>query len=60
MKSPLKNTEPLKKKRKIYRIYQDGKLKGKAKSLNEALMKVHKLQPFSWDYAMKYGGWKIK
>jgi len=26
---------------------------------NECLMKLHRLQGQSWDYAFKYGGWTI-
>ena len=43
-----------------YKIIKDRKVKGTARTYNEALMKLHKLSPFSWDYSMKYGGWKIK
>jgi hypothetical protein len=43
-----------------YKITQDGKKKDNAKTYNEALMKLHRLQGQSWDYAMKHGGWKIE
>jgi len=28
-------------------------------SYNDCLKKLHHIQPFSWDYALKWGGWKI-
>jgi hypothetical protein len=40
-------------------LKQDGKVKGYFNTENDALAQLHKAQPFSWDYAFKYGGWGL-
>jgi hypothetical protein len=40
-------------------ILQDNEPKAIVPSYNHALMLLHRLQGQSWDYAFKYGGWRI-
>lgn len=40
-------------------LYHDGVEKFRG-TYNECLMKLHRLQSQSWDWAMKHEGWTIK
>jgi len=43
-----------------YGVYKDGKLKGVYSSEAKAFYALHRLQPFSVSYAIRYEGWKLK
>lgn len=42
----------------MYILKHDGVEKFRG-TYNECLMKLHRLQGQSWEYAFKYGGWTI-
>ncbi len=41
-------------------LTHDGVVKGRYATENLALADLHRLQGQSWDYAFKYGGWKLE
>jgi len=43
----------------MFILSQDNVVKATADTYNEALYKLHDLQPMSWDWAMRYEGWSI-
>ena len=43
----------------MYHVYRDGLLKQECKTHNEAFRYILKAQGQSFDYALKYGGWKV-
>jgi hypothetical protein len=47
-------------KRETYKVYENGKLRAITKSEDEAFFWLQHNQPFSFFYALKYGGFKIK